>query len=97
MRVPCYAMCEIVCELGLYRALTTCCVDFRYISVFDFKIHNLSGDQALSDLDIRKIWYDTREELEGMDFSLCKEQGADMVSFNHLTAGLDSGYYAYLT
>ncbi|KAI4596305.1 hypothetical protein KJ359_005434 [Pestalotiopsis sp. 9143b] len=67
------------------------------ICLFDFKIHNLSGDQALSDLDIRKIWYDTREELEGMDFSLCKEQGADMVSFNHLTAGLDSGYYAYLT
>lgn len=97
MRAPYYAGCEIVCKLGLYRALTSCFVDFRYISVFDLKIHNLSGDQALSELDIRKIWYDTREELEGMDFSLCKQQGADMVSFNHLTAGLDSGYYAYLT
>jgi metallopeptidase MepB len=85
-----------VCKLEVYCALTDRNAIPRSMSLFDFKIHNLSGDQALADLDMRRVWYDTREELESMDFSLCRQEGADLVSFNHLTAGMDSGYYAYL-
>jgi hypothetical protein len=83
-------------KLGVHCGLTGRNAILRSISLFDFKIHNLSSNQAMEDLDIRKVWYDTREESESMDFSLCRQEGADLVSFNHPTAGMDSGYYAYL-
>ncbi|KAJ5948685.1 peptidase family M3 [Penicillium verhagenii] len=65
------------------------------VSAFDFHIHSLSTDQDLVDLDIGKLWYDLREELECMDFSECRS-GFEFVTFSHLASGYDVGYYAYL-
>ncbi|KAJ5947263.1 peptidase family M3 [Penicillium verhagenii] len=65
------------------------------VSAFDFHIHSLGTDQDLADLDIGKLWYDLREELESMDFSECRS-GFEFVTFSHLASGYDVGYYAYL-
>lgn len=60
------------------------------------KVHSLSSQQEVADLDIQKLWYDTREEIEGMDFSECK-LGFHFATFGtHLTADYDVGYYSYL-
>lgn len=31
----------------------------------------------------------------GFDYSECRIEGADMVSFHHLVGGLDAAYYSY--
>jgi len=58
-------------------------------------IHNVRTEQELAALDIQKLWYDLHEELMGLDYSECKD-GFDYVSFTHLIAGQDAGYYSYL-
>ncbi|KGO65618.1 Peptidase M3A/M3B [Penicillium expansum] len=70
-------------------------VKHRSISIFDLQIHSLSTDKEITDLDIQKLWYDLREEIEGMDFSECRN-GFAFGTFTHLTAGYDVCYYAYL-
>ncbi|KAJ5552082.1 peptidase family M3 [Penicillium frequentans] len=65
------------------------------VSAFDLHIHSLRTVQDLADLDVGKLWYDLREELEGMDFSECRS-GFEFVTFSHLTSGYDVCYYAYL-
>ncbi|KAF4231723.1 hypothetical protein CNMCM6805_010312 [Aspergillus fumigatiaffinis] len=64
-------------------------------SIFDLQIHSLSTEEEIEDLDLHKLWYDLREEIEGMDFSECKN-GFAFGTFAHLTAGYDVCYYAYL-
>ncbi|KAK5995769.1 Saccharolysin [Cladobotryum mycophilum] len=66
------------------------------VSMFDLKIHNFSSDEEIANLNTKKLWYDLHEQLRGIDFSVCKESGADLVSFHHLVAGYDVGYYSYL-
>lgn len=41
------------------------------------------------------MWYDLREEIEGMDFLECRD-GFAFGTFTHLTAGYDVCYYSYL-
>lgn len=65
------------------------------ISVFDLQIHSLGTNEEISELDIQKLWYDLREEIEGMDFADCRD-GFAFGTFTHLTAGYDVCYYAYL-
>ncbi|KAJ5943769.1 Peptidase M3A/M3B [Penicillium verrucosum] len=65
------------------------------ISIFDLQIHSLSTDKEIADLDVQNMWYDLREEIEGMDFSECRD-GFAFGTFTHLTAGYDVCYYAYL-
>ncbi|PWY78784.1 peptidase family M3 [Aspergillus eucalypticola CBS 122712] len=65
------------------------------ISIFDLQIHSLKTDADISDLDVQKLWYDLREEVESMDFSECRD-GYAFGTFSHLTAGYDVCYYAYL-
>ncbi|PYI10955.1 peptidase family M3 [Aspergillus sclerotiicarbonarius CBS 121057] len=65
------------------------------ISIFDMQIHSLRTEKQIADLDVRKLWYDIREEIEGMDFSECRK-GFAFGTFTHLTAGYDVCYYAYL-
>ena len=60
------------------------------------EIHNLSSQAEIAGLDIRKLWYDIREETEGMDFSLCRQDGSDFATFHHFVAGYDVAYYSYL-
>ncbi|RAL04267.1 M3 family metallopeptidase [Aspergillus ibericus CBS 121593] len=64
-------------------------------SLFDLQIHSLQTPQDLASLNIQKLWYDLRQQLEGMDFSECRD-GFDYCSFTHLCAGYDAGYYSYL-
>ncbi|KAE9372644.1 metallopeptidase MepB [Stipitochalara longipes BDJ] len=64
-------------------------------SIFDMKVHSLTTEQDAAKLNSQKLWYAIREEIEGMDFSDC-EDGFQFVSFTHLVAGYDAGYYAYL-
>ncbi|EAW10350.1 uncharacterized protein ACLA_048190 [Aspergillus clavatus NRRL 1] len=64
-------------------------------SIFDLQIHSLSTDKEIADLDLQKLWYDLREEIEGMNFSECRN-GFAFGTFGHLTAGYDVCYYAYL-
>ncbi|KAI3027134.1 ATP11 family protein [Aspergillus niger] len=65
------------------------------ISIFDFQIHSLQKDAEIESLDLQKLWYDLREEIESMDFSECRD-GYAFGTFSHLTAGYDVCYYAYL-
>ncbi|PYH92188.1 zincin [Aspergillus ellipticus CBS 707.79] len=65
------------------------------ISLFDLQIHSLSTEQEINDLNVQKLWYDIREEIESMDFSECRD-GFAFGTFSHLTAGYDVCYYAYL-
>ncbi|GKZ22041.1 hypothetical protein AbraIFM66951_007236 [Aspergillus brasiliensis] len=65
------------------------------ISIFDLQIHSLKTDAEILDLDVQKLWYDLREEVESMDFSECRD-GYAFGTFSHLTAGYDVCYYAYL-
>ncbi|RHZ49501.1 uncharacterized protein CDV56_104681 [Aspergillus thermomutatus] len=58
------------------------------ISIFDLQIHSLSTDKEIAGLDLQKLWYDLREEIEGMDFSECRN-GFAFGTFAHLTAGYD--------
>ncbi|KAJ5643693.1 peptidase family M3 [Penicillium longicatenatum] len=64
-------------------------------SIFDVQIHSLSTEDDIADLNIQKMWYDLREEIEGMDFSECRD-GYAFGTFTHLTAGYDMCYYSYL-
>lgn len=63
--------------------------------MFDLQIHSQSNDRGIADLDIQNLFYNLREEIEGFDFSTCKD-GFEFVSFNHLTNGYDMCYYGYL-
>ncbi|GKZ36765.1 hypothetical protein AbraIFM66950_007962 [Aspergillus brasiliensis] len=65
------------------------------ISIFDLQIHSLKTNAEISDLNVQKLWYDLREEVESMDFSECRD-GYAFGTFSHLTAGYDVCYYAYL-
>ncbi|RAO70054.1 uncharacterized protein BHQ10_006066 [Talaromyces amestolkiae] len=65
------------------------------ISMFDLQIHSLSNEHEIADLDIQKLFYNLRKEIEGFDFSLCND-GFEFVTFNHLTNGYDMCYYGYL-
>lgn len=68
----------------------------RSTSLFDLKVHSVKTSEEADALDLRKIWFDLREKVEGMDFTECRANGSHMVSFTHLTAGYDAGYYSYL-
>ncbi|KAJ5168826.1 uncharacterized protein N7482_004420 [Penicillium canariense] len=61
----------------------------QLVSIFDLQIHTLSTNQEIADLDVGKLWYDLREELEGMDFSECRN-GFEFATFSHLMAGYDT-------
>ncbi|KAJ6011132.1 peptidase family M3 [Penicillium sp. IBT 35674x] len=65
------------------------------ISIFDLQVHSLSTESDIADLNIQKMWYHLREEIEGMDFSECSD-GFAFGTFTHLTAGYDVCYYSYL-
>lgn len=67
----------------------------RSISLSDIKVHSLSNQLDLANLDIQKLWYNLRTEIEGMDFLSCND-GFAFGTFAHLTAGYDVGYYSYL-
>ncbi|KAJ5776809.1 peptidase family M3 [Penicillium odoratum] len=64
------------------------------VSIFDLQIHSVKTDEDIANLNIQTLWYDLREEIEGMDFSDCRD-GFEFASFSHLTAGYDVCYYAY--
>ncbi|KAK9386936.1 peptidase family M3 [Lipomyces mesembrius] len=66
------------------------------ISLFDLIVHGVSTDEKLASLDIQKLWYDLMEKIELLDFSACRDNGYANVSFGHLIAGYDVGYYSYL-
>lgn len=70
-------------------------IRIRSTSIFDLQIHSLSTDKEITDLDVQSIWYVLRENIEGMDFSECRD-GFAFGTFTHLTAGYDVCYYAYL-
>lgn len=59
------------------------------------QIHSLKKDAEILDLNVQKLWYDLRQEVESMDFSECRD-GYAFGTFSHLTAGYDVCYYAYL-
>ncbi|PWY90980.1 peptidase family M3 [Aspergillus heteromorphus CBS 117.55] len=64
------------------------------ISLFDLQIHTTNTDD-IDHLDVQKLWYDIRGEIEFMDYSECRD-GYGFGTFSHLTAGYDVCYYAYL-
>jgi metallopeptidase MepB len=63
--------------------------------MFDLEVHSLSTDSEIADLDVQKLFYDLREEIEGMDFTECKN-GFEFGTFNHLVSDYDVCYYGYL-
>lgn len=66
------------------------------IAIFDATIYNPRSREEAEALDIQKIWYDLREEIEGLDFSSSRAEGHSYTSFGHLVSGYDMGYYSFL-
>jgi metallopeptidase MepB len=66
------------------------------VSIFDLKIHNPATHEDIVNLNFQKLWYDIREEIEGIDFTQSRENGHEHVTFGHLLSGYDMGYYGYL-
>ncbi|EGX89137.1 metallopeptidase MepB [Cordyceps militaris CM01] len=67
------------------------------IAMFDVTIHNPSSREEAEALNMQKLWYDLREELEGIEFSSSRTQGHGYTSFDHLVSGYDMGFYSYLS
>lgn len=67
----------------------------RVIATFDITIYNPSSHDEAEALDMQKLWYDLREEIEGFDFSASREQGHSYASIHHLVSGYDMGFYSY--
>ncbi|KAJ5535431.1 hypothetical protein N7527_001685 [Penicillium freii] len=66
-------------------------IRIRSISIFDLQIHLLSTEKEIADLDIQNLWYNLREEIEGMDFSEYRD-GFTFRTFTYLTAGYNDKY-----
>ncbi|OAQ79717.1 metallopeptidase MepB [Purpureocillium lilacinum] len=66
------------------------------VSIFDMKIHNPAGPGDIASLELTKLWYDIREDIEGMDFTESRKKGHGHVTFGHLLSGYDMGYFGYL-
>lgn len=69
----------------------------RVVSIFDMAVHSPKTHEEIENLDAQKLWYDLREQIEGLDMSEARLGGHDYVTFSHLLAGYDAGYYSYLT
>ncbi|KAK3181178.1 Thimet oligopeptidase [Lecanicillium sp. MT-2017a] len=67
------------------------------IATLDVTVYNPSSHEEAEALDIQKIWYGLREELEGLDFSSSRAQGHGYTSFSHIVSGYDMGFYSYLS
>ncbi|OAA81073.1 metallopeptidase MepB [Akanthomyces lecanii RCEF 1005] len=65
------------------------------ISQYDLAIHSADTAEAAKALDFQQLWYDIHSEMLGFDYSECRVEGADMVSFHHLVRGYDVAYYSY--
>jgi len=65
------------------------------MSIFDMKVYGVRSEEELAALDIQKLWYETRQKIEGIDYSECMD-GFQYVHTTHLASGMDVGYYAYL-
>lgn len=63
--------------------------------MFDLQVHSISTESEIARLDVQKLFYDIREEIEGMDFSECKS-GFEFATFEHLISDYDVCYYGYL-
>lgn len=59
-------------------------------------VHTPETHEEIKELDIQKLWYDLREEIEGLDMTELRREGNEHVTFTHLM-GYDVGYYGYLT
>ena len=70
---------------------------YRSVSIFDMAVHSPKSHAEIESMDIQKLWYDIREEVEGLDMSEARLEGHSHVTFSHLLAGYDAGYYGYLT
>lgn len=69
----------------------------RTVSLFDMKVHGPKSHAEIETLNIQKVWYDIREEVEGLDMSEARLQGHHYALVSHLLHGYDAGYYGYLT
>lgn len=59
-------------------------------------LHSPQTHEEIKDLDAQKLWYDLRQQIIGLDMSEARLEGHSHVSFTHLLAGYDMGYYGYL-
>ncbi|KAF7515426.1 hypothetical protein G7054_g14579 [Neopestalotiopsis clavispora] len=66
------------------------------VSMFDMKLHSMRTSDEAESLDLRKLWYGLREQLEAKSFEDVREGGSDYTTFAHLVSGYDVGYYGYL-
>ena len=60
------------------------------------RIHNPKTHEEIRDLNIQKLYYNLREEAQGMDMSFTQSEGHEYDTYTHLIAGMDAGYYGYL-
>ena len=70
-------------------------VSSRSVSLFDRKVYSSSTKEEIEDLSIQSLWYDIREEVDGLDFSQCRD-GFEFATYPHITIGIDASYYAHL-
>ncbi|KAL7920474.1 hypothetical protein ACQKWADRAFT_298655 [Trichoderma austrokoningii] len=67
------------------------------VSIFDLKIHTPQTHEEIEQIDLSRLWYDLREEIEGLDMTRSRAAGHEQATFGHLLSGYDMGYYGYLS
>ncbi|KAK1239963.1 hypothetical protein MKX08_007405 [Trichoderma sp. CBMAI-0020] len=72
-------------------------ITYSGVSFFDLKIHTPQTHEEIEQVDLGKLWYNLREEIEGLDMTRSRAVGHEQATFSHLLSGYDMGYYGYLS
>jgi len=68
------------------------------LSLFDLTIHTPDSHEMATEMDVSRLWNDTRDEIVGLDSSNDDsggDGGAGQAGVPHLFRNYDAGYFAY--
>ena len=61
------------------------------------RVYNPASHEELEKMDLVAVWWDLREEIEGLSDREGRHRGLpEFSTFTHIIKGYDAGYYGYL-